>query len=100
VSGNRAKISLYMIGHFKPPATDQDLAIDEEYDDAEQFMEKALPVISASLAKVGTTPYLIKDVHAFKASLQMLTGPVIQDLAEFEDTNKLQSPELYRYLDC
>ena len=55
-------------------------------DDAEQFMEKALPAISASLAKVGTTPHLIKDVDAFKASLQMSTEPVIRHLAEFEDT--------------
>jgi hypothetical protein len=47
-------------------------------------MEKASP---ASLAKVRTTPHLIKDVHAFKASLQMLTRGVIWYLAEFKVTN-------------
>lgn len=39
----------------------------------------------------GTTPVLIKDVHAWKASLQMSTGVrPVRDLAEFvEDAAKL-----------
>jgi hypothetical protein len=52
-----------------------------------QYIEKESPAISASLAKVRITPHLIKDVHAFKASLQMLTRQVIQHLAKFKDTN-------------
>jgi hypothetical protein len=88
VSETRAKISVHMMAH-KPTATNEILSgsadlVDDEMpsDDAEKFMGKVVPAISA---KFGTTPHLIEDVHAFRASLQLSPGgEVIRHLAGFE----------------
>lgn len=71
----RSKLAIHLIAQATAPVV--------EKDDSKTTEEET---IVAKLPGNGTTPYVIKDVRAFKSMLQISRGPQpVKDISEFEE---------------